>query len=138
MNNSTNLYFHYLSGNELHLFKWIFFVFRYNERYGNDGMHEMLLWEEVEEKVKTFKEKYVYPTIVNKEIEEESMLWWLQEKLARHSYDDENNYESDENGDDDDDENRTDKKGTEDNENENSDVNNIVDQNVNEKSLSSS
>lgn len=103
-------------------------------------MHDMLSWEEVEEKVKEFKEKFVYPTIVNKEIAEESMLWWLQEKLARHSYDDEDNYESDGNGDDDDDEIKTDKeiqqKGIE--ENENSVVNSIDDQNVNKKSLSSS
>lgn len=42
-----------------------------------------------------FKEKYIYPTIVNKEVEEESMLWWIQNKLSLHSYDDEDNNESD-------------------------------------------
>lgn len=70
-------------------------------------MHEKLTWEEVEEEVTKFKEKFIYPTIVNKEVEEESMMWWLQKKLSRHSYDDaDNNYESE----DDDDENENTEK----------------------------
>ncbi|XP_056636243.1 pseudouridylate synthase 1 homolog isoform X1 [Diorhabda sublineata] len=78
---------------------------RYNYRYGTDGIHEKLTWEEVEDRVAEFKEKYIFPTIINKEIEEESMLWWLNNKLSRHSYDLEEENESDDecDGDDDDD-----------------------------------
>ncbi|XP_066142289.1 pseudouridylate synthase 1 homolog [Euwallacea fornicatus] len=60
---------------------------RYNYRYGEDGMHEKLIWEEVENDVKEFKEKHILPTILNTEINEEAMMWWIQNKLARHSYD---------------------------------------------------
>ncbi|KAJ8912257.1 hypothetical protein NQ315_008848 [Exocentrus adspersus] len=71
---------------------------RYNHRYGTDGMHETLTWEEVEDKVNEFKEKYIYPTIINTEIKEESMIYWLQNKLSRHSYDLEEENESDDEG----------------------------------------
>lgn len=83
-------------------------IFRYNFRYGEDGMHEKLTWETVEDKVNEFKEKYIYPTIINTEVEKESMLWWLQNKLSKHSYDDADNYESDDENleDDDDDDNK--------------------------------
>lgn len=87
---------------KVYMKKDTYLIFRYNERYGTDGIHEKLTWEDVEDKVQEFKEKYIYPTIVNKEVEEESMLWWIQNKLARHSYDDADNYyESDDEADED-------------------------------------
>lgn len=61
---------------------------RYNNRYGEDGVHEKLLWEEEESAVNEFKEKYIFPTIIETEIKEESMVCWLENKLSRHSYDD--------------------------------------------------
>ncbi|XP_019869602.2 pseudouridylate synthase 1 homolog [Aethina tumida] len=78
---------------------------RYNYRYGEDGMHEKLLWDDVEDKVQEFKEKFIYPTIVNTEIKEESMVNWINNKLARHSYneEDEDDDEKDENDSDDED-----------------------------------
>lgn len=58
----------------------------YNQRYGKDGYHEPLVWSEVEDEVKAFKENFIYPTIIQSEIEEKSMMSWL-ETLKLHSYD---------------------------------------------------
>lgn len=58
----------------------------YNQRYGKDGYHEPLVWCEVESDVKAFKENFIYPTIIQSEIEEKSMMSWL-ETLKLHSYD---------------------------------------------------
>ncbi|KAJ8969988.1 hypothetical protein NQ317_007035 [Molorchus minor] len=76
---------------------------RYNNRYGEDGMHQKLTWEEVENQINEFKEKYIYPTIINTEIKDEEMVKWIENKLSRHSYDFEEEEESDNEGGDDDD-----------------------------------
>lgn len=60
---------------------------RYNNRYGSDGMHDKLLWEEENEKVNKFAEEYVFPKIIDLEIDEKRMLTWLNEKLSRHRFD---------------------------------------------------
>nr|XP_023016254.1 tRNA pseudouridine synthase A [Leptinotarsa decemlineata] len=60
---------------------------RYNFRYGEDGTHEKLTWEDVENEVNEFRDKYIFPTIINKEIEGEEMLQWIKDKLSKHSYD---------------------------------------------------
>lgn len=60
---------------------------RYNNRYGSDGVHSVLKWEEEYEKVEEFKRKYIYPVIVDTEINEKCMLEWLEDKLAKHRYD---------------------------------------------------
>ncbi|KAG5862948.1 hypothetical protein JTB14_033690 [Gonioctena quinquepunctata] len=75
---------------------------RYNFRYGDDGQHEKLTWDNVEEEVKEFQHKYIFPTIVEKEIQEELMLYWVKNKLSRHSYELEEENASDEEGADDD------------------------------------
>lgn len=75
---------------------------KYNRRYGEDGIHETLEWKELDDQIETFKEKYIYPTIVETEIKESSMSNWLQ-KLWGHSYDftedERNNGDNDENSD---------------------------------------
>ncbi|XP_022080897.1 tRNA pseudouridine synthase A, mitochondrial-like isoform X2 [Acanthaster planci] len=58
----------------------------YNRRWGNDGMHEALTWDEHEGKIDAFKKEHIYPTIVNKEKKERSMMQWLS-TLALHTYD---------------------------------------------------
>ncbi|PSN34496.1 tRNA pseudouridine synthase A [Blattella germanica] len=58
---------------------------KYNQRFGNDGIHDPLVWSEVETDVSTFKEKFIFPTIIESEAEEKSMLNWL-ETLPLHSY----------------------------------------------------
>lgn len=59
---------------------------RYNYRYGTDGMHETLEWENLNDVVEKFKEKYIYPVIIDTEIAEKSMVEWA-EKLKGHGYD---------------------------------------------------
>ncbi|XP_068268629.1 pseudouridylate synthase 1 homolog isoform X2 [Nyctibius grandis] len=58
---------------------------KYNRRFGNDGLHEPLEWTEEEEKIAVFKEQYIYPTIVNTEREEKSMVNWLN-TLSIHDF----------------------------------------------------
>lgn len=60
---------------------------RYNNRYGSDGVHDKLLWEEEKEKVDEFAEKYIFPTIIDTEINEKAMLTWLETKLSKHTFD---------------------------------------------------
>lgn len=50
---------------------------RYNKRFGGDGLHERLEWERQEEAVQAFKEAHIYPTIVETECQEGSMLSWM-------------------------------------------------------------
>ncbi|XP_050508354.1 pseudouridylate synthase 1 homolog [Diabrotica virgifera virgifera] len=93
---------------------------RYNNRYGADGVHETLTWDEVEDKVQKFKEEYIFPTIIDKEVEEECMINWVNNKLSKHSYDKEEENESDEEfagGDDDNDESEQSVKECKSNEN---------------------
>ncbi|VEN59748.1 unnamed protein product [Callosobruchus maculatus] len=77
---------------------------RYNNRYGADGMHEKLTWEEVEDEVNNFKEKYIFPTIIEKEVNDKQMVEWINRKLSRHSYEEEEIESDDEVGGADDDE----------------------------------
>lgn len=59
---------------------------RYNQRYGEDGVHEDLSWIKEEDKIKEFTENVIIPVIVDTEINKSSMSTWL-ETLAFHSYD---------------------------------------------------
>ncbi|CAM5101018.1 unnamed protein product [Natator depressus] len=58
---------------------------KYNRRFGNDGLHEPLEWTEEEEKIAVFKEQHIYPTIINTEREEQSMVNWLS-TLSIHDF----------------------------------------------------
>ncbi|KAK4885595.1 hypothetical protein RN001_001866 [Aquatica leii] len=59
----------------------------YNYRYGTDGIHDVLEWNEVEDSVNDFKEKFIYPTIIDTEIKDQVMLSWLSERLSTHNFD---------------------------------------------------
>lgn len=59
---------------------------RYNTRYGTDGMHETLDWINEEQQVQKFFDEHIFPTIVNTEMNEKSMVNWL-ETLPMHSFD---------------------------------------------------
>ncbi|XP_058850565.1 pseudouridylate synthase 1 homolog isoform X1 [Acipenser ruthenus] len=50
---------------------------KYNMRFGSDGLHEPLDWVEEEDRIAAFKEEHIYPTIIQTEIEEKSMVNWL-------------------------------------------------------------
>lgn len=80
---------------------------RYNTRYGTDGFHENLVWDDFDLAIKEFREKFIQPTIVQSEIKDGPMQTWLP-TLELHSYDervckaDENAEELDGNSSDDD------------------------------------
>lgn len=50
---------------------------RYNKRFGGDGLHERLEWAEQEEAVQAFKEAFIYPSIMQTERQEASMIGWM-------------------------------------------------------------
>lgn len=58
---------------------------RYNRRYGGDGQHEPIEWEKENDEIEKFKQEFIYPVVVDTEIEEKSMLDWLH-TLSLHSY----------------------------------------------------
>jgi len=58
---------------------------RYNKKYGGDGIHEALLWDEVNEQIVSFKSEHIYPRMVETEIQEKSMLNWLS-TLPIHTF----------------------------------------------------
>lgn len=60
---------------------------RYNERYGSDGVHESLLFEDENEAVEEFFSKNIMPTIIETELRETSMREWIKARLINHSYD---------------------------------------------------
>lgn len=50
---------------------------RYNKRFGGDGLHERLEWEEQGDAIRAFKEAFIYPTITETERQEGSMVSWM-------------------------------------------------------------
>ncbi|XP_045584791.1 pseudouridylate synthase 1 homolog isoform X1 [Procambarus clarkii] len=50
---------------------------KYNKRYGTDGIHEPLNWDEAAQKIQEFRKKYIDSSIVNTEIKEKPMLKWM-------------------------------------------------------------
>lgn len=44
----------------------------YDKRYGKDGLHETLEWEECEEEVEKFQKDYILPYIVDTETSEQT------------------------------------------------------------------
>jgi len=58
---------------------------RYDDRYGKDGIHEVLTWDSLKPEVDAFCAEYIYP-IVTKAEKEGSMMDWLS-TLSYHSYD---------------------------------------------------
>ncbi|GFR26932.1 tRNA pseudouridine synthase A [Trichonephila clavata] len=58
----------------------------YNKKYGSDGMHKPLKWDEFNDQIEVFKVEKICANIAKTEREEKSMLQWL-ETLPHHSYD---------------------------------------------------
>lgn len=59
---------------------------RYNERYGSDGVHEQLLFEEEDEAIEEFFRDNIMKTIIETELRDNPMSNWT-DRLRRHSYD---------------------------------------------------
>lgn len=45
---------------------------RYDKRYGKDGLHETLEWEQCEGEVEEFQKNYILPYIVDTEVSEQT------------------------------------------------------------------
>ncbi|XP_076140875.1 pseudouridylate synthase 1 homolog [Alosa pseudoharengus] len=58
---------------------------RYNKRFGGDGLHETLEWTKEEEAIAGFKDAHIYPTIVETERDEKSMVNWMA-TLSIHDF----------------------------------------------------
>ncbi|XP_012586677.1 PREDICTED: tRNA pseudouridine synthase A, mitochondrial isoform X1 [Condylura cristata] len=58
---------------------------KYNQRFGNDGLHEPLDWAQEEAGAAAFKEQHIYPTIVSTERQERLMARWLS-TLPSHDF----------------------------------------------------
>uniref|UniRef100_W5KMY3 Pseudouridylate synthase 1 homolog n=1 Tax=Astyanax mexicanus TaxID=7994 RepID=W5KMY3_ASTMX len=50
---------------------------RYNKRFGGDGLHETLEWTQEEDAIAAFKDAHIYPSIVETECQEKSMVSWM-------------------------------------------------------------
>lgn len=59
---------------------------RYNSRYGADGFHENLVWDDFDAAVEEFRSKFIQPKIAESELADAPMQSWLS-TLERHSYD---------------------------------------------------
>jgi len=57
----------------------------YNKKYGNDGFHDPLCWDEYEKEIEKFSLDHILPVIYKGEIEENSMMNWLA-TLALHTF----------------------------------------------------
>ena len=58
---------------------------RYNSRYGSDGMHETISWDNYNAEIDLFKETFIWDTIIESEITHKSMMKWLG-TLKNHTY----------------------------------------------------
>lgn len=58
---------------------------RYNERYGDDGMHEPLLFKEEDEAVEDFFRSKIMSTIIEAELRDTPMKDWIK-RLQNHIY----------------------------------------------------
>lgn len=51
---------------------------KYNRKYGGNGIHEQLVWDQYADLIQKFADDYIYTVIVDTEVEQMSMLNWLQ------------------------------------------------------------
>ena len=52
-----------------HIFDWSQVHYdRYNKRFGKDGFHETLSWTDEAQAVEDFKEKFIYPEMIEGEV----------------------------------------------------------------------
>ncbi|XP_076467922.1 pseudouridylate synthase 1 homolog [Babylonia areolata] len=70
----------------LGLFLHELFFAGYNKKFGNDGMHEPLVWNKYQESLDQFREEHVLSHIATSEVKESVMLQWLG-TLQNHKFD---------------------------------------------------
>lgn len=59
---------------------------RYDKRYGDDGHHNKMTFEECNEEVENFFKAKILPTIIETEINEKPMQIWIGRRLNRHNF----------------------------------------------------
>lgn len=57
---------------------------KYNKKFGNDGVHTSLEFEDLEEDIESFKHKYIYSNIMQKEVTGKSMFIWMSKMPISH------------------------------------------------------
>ena len=57
----------------------------YNKKFGEDGIHQPILWDSVESEVLEFRDKRIYPHIFQQEADEKTMFHWLGH-LKKHNF----------------------------------------------------
>ena len=57
----------------------------YNGKFGKDGIHEVIEWDSLEKEVVEFRDKYIYPHIIEQECDNKSMFLWLG-NLKKHNF----------------------------------------------------
>ena len=62
----------------------IYYGYRYNKKFANDGIHEGLLWTEINDEIEAFKDDFIFPEMIEGE-KEYSMFEWLK-VLPQHSF----------------------------------------------------
>lgn len=58
---------------------------RYNRRFGGDGHHDPIVWDEHNKTIQEFMDKQIYSVVVETEMKEKSMFNWLA-TLSLHTY----------------------------------------------------
>lgn len=58
---------------------------RYNEKFGDDGSHKPLIWEDTELSIEKFKIESIWHSIIEEEIKKSPMVVWLK-TLTNHTY----------------------------------------------------
>ena len=51
---------------------------RYNKKFGKDGTHEPMSWDECSDAVERFKDDIIFADMVETEAESKSMIDWLK------------------------------------------------------------
>ncbi|XP_031570199.1 tRNA pseudouridine synthase A-like [Actinia tenebrosa] len=60
----------------------------YNKRFGSDGIHDPLEWEDAEEDISKFKAAYIHKHMIETEMKDHTMMRWLN-TLSGHTYNNE-------------------------------------------------
>ena len=57
----------------------------YDRKYGDDGIHQPIVWDSFESEVIEFRDKYIYPHIIQQEADEKTMFHWIGH-LKKHNF----------------------------------------------------
>ncbi|KAL0269353.1 UNVERIFIED_CONTAM: hypothetical protein PYX00_007116 [Menopon gallinae] len=58
----------------------------YNRKYGSDGTHDKLEWNDIEEELSRFREEKIVTPIIKSELENQEIITWMKEKFYNSEY----------------------------------------------------